>query len=286
LTSKGRDKAKPVWYASGLRFECRRCGQCCMGPEGHVWLERADVERLSSYLGVEANEFCQKYARRVGIGLALLAGPEENCVFFAERRCRVYEARPLQCRSFPFWERHLLSDEQWKSLTKQCPGINRGPLWTLNEIRAIQNGKMETHPKAFSHENLPVCAAAFRELFDLYTELELRLSKGGPKCKKCGRCCRFGPDSPRLFLSLLEFAYMADKGGPAKIFEGRDCPYLTGQNCANRDGRAVGCRTFFCEADSVESLQALHELALGGIRAISLRHGIPWDYRELFGHFE
>ena len=28
----------PEWYRDGLRFECTRCGACCTGAPGYVWV--------------------------------------------------------------------------------------------------------------------------------------------------------------------------------------------------------------------------------------------------------
>ena len=41
------------WYAAGLRFRCRRCGACCTGAPGYVWLEPADVAAIAPSLGME-----------------------------------------------------------------------------------------------------------------------------------------------------------------------------------------------------------------------------------------
>ena len=40
----------------------------------------------------------------------------------------MYDARPLQCRAFPFWDYILCSEEAWKNAGKDCPGINNGEL--------------------------------------------------------------------------------------------------------------------------------------------------------------
>ena len=29
------------WYRDGLRFECTRCGHCCTGAPGYVWVDAA-----------------------------------------------------------------------------------------------------------------------------------------------------------------------------------------------------------------------------------------------------
>ena len=44
------------------------------------------------------------------------------CVFFdfEKKGCKIYEARPTQCRTFPFWEYFKNNQEE---LEAECPGI-------------------------------------------------------------------------------------------------------------------------------------------------------------------
>jgi Fe-S-cluster containining protein len=46
-----------------------------------------------------------------------------DCIFW-ERGCTVYKSRPLQCRTFPFWESIVFSRQAWESLA--CPGAGKG----------------------------------------------------------------------------------------------------------------------------------------------------------------
>ena len=64
-------------------------------------------------------------------------------------------------------------------------------------------------------------------------------------CELSGRCCRFKEADHRLFLTRIEFREMVARGGKRPP---RDdlCPWLENGLCGNRDGRALGCRTYFC----------------------------------------
>jgi len=57
-------------------------------------------------------------------------------VFFhnESRTCQVYEARPRQCRTWPFWNSNLASPAAWRQTAEQCPGCNRGKLVALEKI--------------------------------------------------------------------------------------------------------------------------------------------------------
>ena len=117
------------WWAAGLRFECTRCGVCCCGPEpGYVWVSPLEVERLSEFLGLTIDEFGSRYLRRVGDCLSLVEKPVSlDCVFWDDQKgCLVYEARPKQCRAYPFWDEVLESAETWSEEGESCPGIGKG----------------------------------------------------------------------------------------------------------------------------------------------------------------
>lgn len=56
-----------------------------------------------------------------------------DCIFWKDG-CTVYQARPLQCRSFPFWDSVLASPKAWEATGKECPGVNSGELHDREEI--------------------------------------------------------------------------------------------------------------------------------------------------------
>lgn len=132
------ETGEATWYGSGLSFECTRCGNCCTGSPGHVWVSLPEVERLASRLSLTVDQFGSRYLRLVGARLSLLESRAGDCVFWnPEAGCTVYEARPDQCRSWPFWNGHLADRESWERVSKFCPGCNSGPNYDLVQIRSI-----------------------------------------------------------------------------------------------------------------------------------------------------
>ena len=127
------------WYASGLRFECTGCGHCCTGGDGHVWVDLEEIRTLADSLSLSINDFGRRYLRRVGQRYALLERASGgDCVFLREKRCSVYEARPRQCRTFPFWHAHLESREAWAAAARACEGIrDEAPLVACAEIERL-----------------------------------------------------------------------------------------------------------------------------------------------------
>jgi Fe-S-cluster containining protein len=59
-----------------------------------------------------------------------------DCVFWKDG-CSVYAARPLQCRTFPFWSSILVSSGSWKIARSGCPGMGRGRLFSPEEIESL-----------------------------------------------------------------------------------------------------------------------------------------------------
>ena len=128
---------KSPWYKEGLRFKCTGCGKCCTGP-GFVWLEEEDVENISKHLNLSKDEFFQKYTRQTGFDTSLIDDPKsENCIFLSDQNtCDIYQARPLQCRTFPWWKGNLESPKAWEEAKERCEGIDHeeAPLISLPEI--------------------------------------------------------------------------------------------------------------------------------------------------------
>lgn len=126
------------WYHRGLRFQCIGCGACCIGAPGYVWVNKAEIEAMAHLLGLEVERFEDKYVRQVGIRKSLIEFRNGDCVFFdrQSRGCQVYEVRPRQCRTWPFWASNLRTPETWQRTCRDCPGAGHGPLVSLVEIRA------------------------------------------------------------------------------------------------------------------------------------------------------
>ena len=146
--SPAGDDAQP-WWSDGLRFTCTRCGRCCKGPEpGYVAVNAEEVARLAEHVGMEPDAFGARYVRRVGRrGYSLIEKPNRDCVFWEDEvGCTVYEARPDQCRTFPFWPELLREREAWDEAATSCPGMNRGRRYSRERIETIAANEGQTRP--------------------------------------------------------------------------------------------------------------------------------------------
>jgi len=116
---------KEPWFKEGLRFSCTGCGKCCTGSPGYVFLSPKDLALLAEHHHYSEEEFKARYTRMVDDQLCLIDTPgSADCVFLKENRCSVYESRPVQCRTFPWWMHNLKSSRDWKEAAKHCEGIN------------------------------------------------------------------------------------------------------------------------------------------------------------------
>ena len=124
------------WYQGGLRFECTRCGNCCTGFSGTVTVNDAEVTALATRLEMDEAAFREQCTRVMSDGtISLREKPNYDCVFWARQHgCLVYEDRPTQCRTWPFWGTNVASRQRWDEEARHCPGMNRGRLYTLDEI--------------------------------------------------------------------------------------------------------------------------------------------------------
>lgn len=120
-----KDEKEKPWFQEGLRFGCTECGQCCTGSPGYAWVSLDEIVAISKYLKLSIDDFAKHYLRQVGEEYALLEHPISfDCVFLKERKCQIYPVRPKQCRTFPWWQSLLESEEAWNEAAKRCEGIN------------------------------------------------------------------------------------------------------------------------------------------------------------------
>lgn len=127
------------WYKDGLRFKCTECGKCCTGISGFVWVTEEEIRAIAAVLDVPLDLFKRKYIRNRDNRYALVEKKSKNgeydCIFLNDKKCQVYEARPNQCRTFPWWKENLTTEESWKLAAKDCEGIHdEAPLVPYSQI--------------------------------------------------------------------------------------------------------------------------------------------------------
>jgi Fe-S-cluster containining protein len=137
------------FYADGLRFSCQRCSSCCRHESGFVYLSENDLSRLANEFKMEYTAFIKTWCRwipfeRDSERLSLKEKSNFDCIFW-NRQCTVYRARPLQCRTFPFWDNVVCSPSAWETAGSGCPGLNTGKRHTGEKINRFLR-MMEKEP--------------------------------------------------------------------------------------------------------------------------------------------
>ena len=126
------------FYSKGLCFECQQCSYCCRNEPGYVFLSEEDMSALLKKTGLGRAEFIQRYCKIADLGvekrISIKEKPNNDCIFWEDSGCAVYEARPFQCRSYPFWPMIVENSKAWENEKKYCPGIDKGMSHTREEI--------------------------------------------------------------------------------------------------------------------------------------------------------
>jgi Fe-S-cluster containining protein len=129
------DAAALPWYHAGLHFRCTRCGQCCTGEPGYVWIDQLELETIARSLDETPERFRAQYTRTGRRGLTLRERSNGDCVFYdPSAGCTIYAVRPRQCRTWPFWDSNVATPEAWDRTGRVCPGAGTGDLIPVDEI--------------------------------------------------------------------------------------------------------------------------------------------------------
>ena len=124
------------FFDDGIRFSCRRCGNCCTGDPGTVYVDSEKAAEVADYLALPFSAFKTKYLYPFRDGFSIREDSDGRCLFYRDG-CLIYPVRPLQCQTFPFWFSTLRSHEKWLRVAAQCPGIGQGRLYTKEKILEI-----------------------------------------------------------------------------------------------------------------------------------------------------
>jgi len=124
---------------NGIRFQCQGSGRCCVsrGEYGYVYLSLKDRKRMARFLKLDTRSFTRKYCQKSEGFFHLKDGKDRSCQFLRDKRCDVYEGRPTQCRTWPFWP-EVMNAKSWKKeVAEFCPGVGKGPVWSKAEIQEV-----------------------------------------------------------------------------------------------------------------------------------------------------
>ena len=138
------------FYENGLNFECQRCSFCCGHSPGFVYLSKRDLLALCDFKKMTIQDFVARYCRWADYYygtqvLALIEQKNYDCILW-DKGCSCYEARPVQCSTYPFWSWMIESEESWNECSRDCPGMNKGKLWPREVIEENKKKYVENLP--------------------------------------------------------------------------------------------------------------------------------------------
>jgi len=115
-----------------------------------VFLSQTDLTRLSKHLLITEEACIVTYCRYVPMGsfkmISLTEHKNYDCIFLTEKGCSVYEGRPEQCRTYPFWSSIVEDKAAWEAEMTSCPGMGKGRLYTKKEIEKLLGDRIGNDP--------------------------------------------------------------------------------------------------------------------------------------------
>jgi Fe-S-cluster containining protein len=105
---------------------CETCqGKCCTGESGYIYVNMSEIENIAKLLEMDIKVFAAEYLFKKGYKYSIkeqLHNGSHECIFYdrVTNGCKIYEARPTQCRTFPFWD---YFKTRVNELKLECPGI-------------------------------------------------------------------------------------------------------------------------------------------------------------------
>ena len=126
--------SNPGGYALSRNKEfCNFCpGYCCYRlPGASLYIMAEDINRIARHLNLTDGQVRKKYLENK---YTFRTGEDGSCVFLSNdsfcKRCSIHEARPMQCRDFPY--------------DNPCPYLESSELLTTLQIKItrvwVKNG--------------------------------------------------------------------------------------------------------------------------------------------------
>eukprot|EP01040_Poterioochromonas_malhamensis_P011595 gene11595-12647_t len=138
----------PFWVQEDrVKFSCTGCGRCCQN-DGEVWFNLEEFTELAMSLNMPAETAMELYVDEVksdwvkmknkvvatpsNSWIPNLIQDSDQCIFLGSdgKACSIYDQRPIQCRTYPYWPRLLKDVKEWKKeivVPENKPGNHWNP---------------------------------------------------------------------------------------------------------------------------------------------------------------
>jgi Fe-S-cluster containining protein len=124
---------RSYFFDEGLRFSCLRCGACCTGSSGTIYVGPEEIPIIARRLNLTMEHFISCYLYPFKDSFSIREEADGRCLFY-NQGCLIYDVRPPQCRTFPFWFGNVRSEKRWIEISRECPGIGQGRLFSKEQI--------------------------------------------------------------------------------------------------------------------------------------------------------
>ena len=121
-----------------MNFECQESckGKCCKlnreAEKSFIFLSETEAHQIAMISGerieqfailaeFDSTRFTKKKSKQWYLNNSGLAA----CRFFKKGKCSIYDFRPTQCATFPYWPENM-TKKGWKQIGEFCPGIDKG----------------------------------------------------------------------------------------------------------------------------------------------------------------
>jgi len=126
------------WWSEGVSFRCQGSGKCCSnhGRFGYVYLTLKERRGIARILKIPTQTFTKRYCKKTDNFFHLInPANSKDCIFLKNKQCKIYQARPIQCRTWPFWPEVMRRRRAWiRDVSFFCPGAGRGKKISENKI--------------------------------------------------------------------------------------------------------------------------------------------------------
>jgi len=128
-----------------FQFECQKCGNCCGAMEGITYIDIDEIFELGEKLPCSIKALLENYIdvsekiirinkKEIKFKFFMIRQQKDACIFLQGPECRIYSARPFQCRQFPFWYELFNNKKIYREIQETCQGFGKGKKYTAEEI--------------------------------------------------------------------------------------------------------------------------------------------------------
>jgi Fe-S-cluster containining protein len=132
-----------------IRFECQPGCTICCREQGFIYLTEDDLERAARFLGMTPGDFERRYVYRTVHLLRLRTPRVQRCPFLRDFGCAINDAKPTQCRLYPFWPELVEHPANWHHTLAHCPGMGQGEPISIETARERAAGMRAAFPTLY-----------------------------------------------------------------------------------------------------------------------------------------